>query len=161
MHLTAARALLSLAPERISSLLTQRGFAPQELAIGALSPVSTDWVRQRRYPRVEPEKAVSVLAVTPKGKCTVAVARLSLGGGLIAADHRLPRGGEAVLEWPSGLSRLRSHVVLRHQGTRELAFEVMDIELDARSRLRRLILDNAPASLVITSTGDVAVSPAR
>ncbi|MGZ4838688.1 MAG: hypothetical protein ACXVZR_09075, partial [Terriglobales bacterium] len=70
---------------------------------------------------------------------------------LISAEHRLPRGGEAVLEWQVGLSRLRTHVLLRHLPTREIAFEVLDIDMDGRSRLRRMVMDHAPAGLGIAA----------
>ena len=81
------------------------------------------------------------------------VEALSLGGGLIASDSRLPRGGEAVLEWQSGLHRLRGHVVLRHLATRELAFEVLEIDMDGRGRLRRMVMDHTPAALSAVAAG--------
>jgi PilZ domain-containing protein len=147
LQLTAARALVSLDPDRLSSLYAQGGIGPQELAVGALATAQSDWVRQRRYPRVEPKRGISVMAITQKGKCSVEVQRLSLGGGLISADHRLPRGGEATLEWHNGLYRMRSHVVLRHMPTRELAFELLDMDMEGRGRLRRMIMDNAPTGV--------------
>ncbi len=151
LQLTAARALASFDPERLSSLCSNGGFTAQELAVGALSHADSDFVRQRRYPRVAPAKALSALAITHKGKCAVDVQRLSLGGGLMNADQRLPRGGEAVLEWQVGLHRLRTHVLLRQLATRDIAFEVLDIDLDARSRLRRIVMDHAPAGLTINA----------
>jgi hypothetical protein len=153
LQLTAARALLSMDPERAAAVYTQGGIGPQELAVGALGATESDWVRQRRYPRVQPAHAISALAITGKGKCAVDVEALSLGGGLIASDSRLPRGGEAVLEWQSGLHRLRGHVVLRHLATRELAFEVLDIDMDGRGRLRRMVMDHTPADASAVAAG--------
>jgi hypothetical protein len=153
LQLTVARALVSMDPERTASVYAQGGIGPQELAVGALGATETDWVRQRRYPRVQPARAISALAITPKGKCAVDVQRLSLGGGLIAPDSRLPRGGDAVLEWQTGLHRLRSHVVLRHLATRELAFEVLDIDMDGRGRLRRMVMDHTPAEMSAVAAG--------
>ena len=147
LQLTVARALVNMDPERSASVYAQGGIGPEELAVGALGATESNWVRQRRYPRVQPTRAISALAITGKGKCAVDVQRLSLGGGLIASDSRLPRGGEAVLEWQTGLHRLRSHVVLRHLATRELAFEVLDIDMDGRGRLRRMVMDHTPAEM--------------
>ncbi len=153
LQLTVARALVSLDPERTAAVYAQGGIGPQELAVGALGATESDWVRQRRYPRVQPARAISALAITPKGKCAVDVQRLSLGGGLIASDARLPRGGEVVLEWQTGLHRLRGHVVLRHLATRELAFEVLDIDMDGRGRLRRMVMDHTPAEMSAVAPG--------
>jgi len=153
LQLTVARALVSIDPERAASVYAQGGIGPQELAVGALGATESDWVRQRRYPRVQPARAISALAITPKGKCAVDVQRLSLGGGLIASDARLPRGGEVVLEWQSGLHRMRSHVVLRHLATRDLAFEVLDIDMEGRGRLRRIVMDHTPVGMSAVATG--------
>jgi hypothetical protein len=153
LQLTVARALVSMDPERTDSVYAQGGIGPQELAVGALGATESDWVRQRRYPRVQPARAISALAITGKGKCAVDVEALSLGGGLIASDSRLPRGGEAVLEWQSGLHRLRGHVVLRHLANRELAFEVLDIDMDGRGRLRRMVMDHTPADVSAVAAG--------
>jgi hypothetical protein len=145
LQVTAAGALLSVDPEHTPSLLTRAGFTPEELAVGALPATASDWVRQRRYPRVQPARPLSALAITAKGRCAVDVQRLSLGGGLIVLDQRLPRSGEATLEWQLGLYRLRSHVVLRHLASREIAFEVLDMDLDGRGRLRRMVMDHVLA----------------
>jgi hypothetical protein len=159
LQLTAARALVSMDPERMPSVYAQGGIGAQELAVGALQAAETDWVRQRRYPRIQPMRAMSALAITPKGKCAVEVQRLSLGGGLIASDHRLPRGGEVALEWQTGLHRLRGHVLLRYLPTRELAFEVLDMDLDGRGRLRRMIIDHAPAGMANTCARALSGDP--
>jgi len=153
LQLTVARALVSIDPERAASVYAQGGIGPQELAVGALGVTESDWVRQRRYPRVQPARAISALAITPKGKCAVDVQTLSLGGGLIASDARLPRGGEVVLEWQTGLHRMRSHVVLRHLATRDLAFEVLDIDMDGRGRLRRMVMDHTSAEMSAVAAG--------
>ncbi len=155
LRLVAAQALALIDPERVESLLDETGFAAQELRVGALPASHSDWVRQRRYPRIQPTKNLSMLAITPKGRYSVGVTRLSLGGGLLNPDRRLPRTGDAVLEWQSGFSRMRSHVVLRELTSREMAFEVVDIDLDGRGRLRKMLIDYLPSG-----GSNAAISPA-
>ena len=152
LRLVAAQALASIDPERTVSILAETGFAPQELQVGALPSGDTDWVRQRRYPRIEPARNMSVLAITQKGRYSIGVSRISLGGGLLAGDRRLPRTGDAVLEWQSGFTRLRGHVVLRELANREMAFEVVNMDLDGRGRLRKMIVDYWPASSAAMSS---------
>ncbi len=146
LRLVAAQALCLIDPERVSSLLTETGFTLHELQVGALPSGHSEWVRQRRYPRIEPSRNMSVLAITQKGRYSVGISRISLGGGLLATDRRLPRSGDAVLEWQSGFSRLRGHVVLRELPSHEIAFELVNIDLDGRGRLRKLIVDYWPDS---------------
>ena len=144
LRLVAAQALVLIEPDRLATIMEQTGFSLEELQVGALPPAPSEWVRQRRYPRMQPAKDLSVLAITPKGRYSVAVSRISLGGGLLVNDRRLPRSGDAVLEWQSGFSRLRGHVMLRELPTHELAFELVNIDLEGRGRLRKIIVDHCP-----------------
>ena len=144
LRLVAAQALALIDPERVNAILSETGFSGEELGAGALPSQNSDWVRQRRYPRVQPTKALPMVAITPKGRHNVGISRISLGGGLLDADRRLPRTGDAVLEWQSGFSRLRTHVVLRELPTREMAFEVVDIDFEGRGRLRKVVVDYLP-----------------
>jgi hypothetical protein len=144
LRLVAAQALCLIDPGRVKSILAETGFTLQELQVGALPASHSEWVRQRRYPRIQPSKNMSVLAITQKGKYSVGVARISLGGGLLARDRRIPRSGDAVLEWQSGFTRLRGHVALRELPSHDVAFEVVNIDFDGRSRLRKMIVDYWP-----------------
>lgn len=144
LRLVAAQALTLIDPDRLHAIIEETGFAVEELQVGALPPAQSEWVRQRRYPRMQPVKDMSVLAITAKGRYSVGVSRISLGGGLLANDRRLPRSGDAVLEWQSGFSRLRGHVMLRELPSHEIAFELVNMDLDGRARLRKIILDHCP-----------------
>ena len=154
LRLVAAQALALIDPERLPSLLEDTGIALQELQVGAMPALHNDWVRQRRYPRIQPARNMSVLAITQKGRYSVGVSRISLGGGLLASDRRLPRNGDAVLEWQSGFSRLRGHVVFRELATREVAYELVNIDVDGRGRLRKMIVDHWPGG------SSAAIAPA-
>ena len=145
LRVVAAQALALIDPERIPFLLRD-GFSAAELGVGALPPMASEWSRSRRYPRINPNKSLSVLALTDKGRYNIEVSNINLGGGLLAQDRRLPRRGDAVLEWQSGLSRVRSQVVLREVSPQNVAFEVVNMTLEGRGRLRKLLVDYSPKS---------------
>lgn len=143
LRVVAAQALALIDPDRIPWLL-KNGFSVPELRVGALPWMETEWSRARRYPRINPEKSIMLLALTEKGKYRVGITNINLGGGLLEADRRLPRRGDAVLEWQSGLVRARSHVVLREVAAGNMAFEVVNINLESRGKLRKLLVDYSP-----------------
>lgn len=143
LRVVAAQALALIDPDRVPWLLNH-GFTVPELRVGALPWMETEWSRARRYPRINPEKSISLLALTDKGKYRVGVANINLGGGLLESDRRLPRRGDAVLEWQSGLSRARSHVVLREIAAGNMAFEVVNINLESRGKWRKMLVDYSP-----------------
>jgi hypothetical protein len=43
------------------------------------------------------------------------------------------------MDLPMGLKRCRSHVLVRELRGREVSFEILDIKLEDRSRLRQLL----------------------
>jgi hypothetical protein len=118
--------------------MQKSGLEDQELSIRPLDVTNSDWIRQRRYQRVVPGSTINATAVTTKGRCPVALERISLGGGLAVRAGRGQFGTDAVLEMQTGFRHLKSRVLIR-EAQNGVMFEIADIGLDERSRLRKLI----------------------
>ncbi len=138
IRVAAMQALQNINPERARQLMPKSGLEELELTVRPLDPAETQWVRQRRYQRVVPISTINAAAVTPKGRCPVTLERISLGGGLAARNGRGQFGTEAVLEMQTGLRSLRSKVIVR-ETLSGVMFEIADIGLEERGRLRKLI----------------------
>ncbi len=142
IRVVAAQALHRLDPEFLREYLPKSGISSLELEIAPLDPEpQTGWVRQRRYPRVLPGCGLSAMALTQRGRCPLQIQTLSLGGGLGTRDSRGQLGMEAVLDLQLGLRHLRSQVWLRELDARHVGFEIVDIDLQDRAKLRKLLLD--------------------
>jgi hypothetical protein len=138
LRVAAAQALEIMNPIHAAEVIPNCGLSQQELTLKPLEGTAMSWVRHRRYPRVSPDTALNAIAVTSKGKATVSLSALSLGGGLATKQNRMPLGTDAMLEMQVGMRTLRSRVLF-HEVTGGISFEIADITLDERSRLRRLI----------------------
>jgi hypothetical protein len=138
LRVAAAQALEAMNPIRAAEVIPNTGLSQQELTMKPLDGTAKSWVRQRRYPRVSPETALNATAISTKGKTTVSLSALSLGGGLATKQNRLPLGMDAMLEMQVGMRTLRSRVLF-HEVPGGISFEIADITLDERSRLRQLI----------------------
>ena len=138
LRVAAMQALQRINPDRARHLMLKSGLEDQELNIRPLDPAETNWVRQRRYQRVVPGSTITATAVTAKGRTPVALERISLGGGLAVRSGRGQFGTEAILEMQTGLRHLRSRVLIR-EAQAGVMFEIADIGLDERGRLRKLI----------------------
>lgn len=139
LRVAAMQALQKINVERARNLMLKSGLEDQELNIRPLDPTTeTNWVRQRRYQRVVPGSTINATAVTSKGRTPVALERISLGGGLAVRNGRGQFGTEAVLEMQTGLRNLRSRVLIR-EAPAGVMFEIADIGLEERGRLRKLI----------------------
>ncbi len=138
LRVAAAQALEKLNPVRASEIVPKSGLSQHDLTIRPLDGTAKAWVRQRRYPRVSPETALNAMAVSSKGKAAISLSALSLGGGLAVKQNRVQLGTDAVLEMQVGMRTLRSRVLF-HEVPGGISFEIADITLDERTRLRRLI----------------------
>lgn len=156
LRVAAAQALEKLSPARASEILPRCGLSQQELTIRPLEGTAKSWVRQRRYPRVSPDRALNATAVSAKGKAQLSLSALSLGGGLAVKQNRTPLLGDAVLEMQVGMRTLRSRVIF-HDVNGGVSFEIADITLDERFRLRRLI-SNHMSQLDLVHAGAAALA---
>jgi hypothetical protein len=138
LRVAAMQALQRINPDRARHLMLKAGLDDHDLNIRPLDPGETDWIRQRRYQRVVPGSTITATAVTAKGRTSVALERISLGGGLAVRSGRGQFGTEAILEMQTGLRHLRSRVLIR-EAQAGVTFEIADIGLEERGRLRKLI----------------------
>jgi hypothetical protein len=114
---------------------TELTFAPLDL-----HPENT-WVRRRRYLRIVPDRALPAFAESARARCGIMINSLSLGGGKGEREGRMNPGTEATLHLQLGsLRSLTSRVLVRDaRDADEVAFEIIHIDLEDRSRLRRLL----------------------
>jgi hypothetical protein len=142
LRISAAQALVKIEPQYGPQLVTEGGFSVNELELLPLDAErNRSWVRQRRYQRIIPQRALSALASSSWGRSELAVRELSLGGGVAKKGDDLRLGSDAALDLQMGLRHIKTQVLLRraHQG--EISFEIVDIDLEERSKLRRILAD--------------------
>jgi len=141
LRLAAARALQHIDAAEAGKVLPASQFSAADLSLGALESVAAHpWLRQRRYLRVSPSASLPALASTARSQCRLNIKALSLGGGLAASDGRLQNAADARLELQTGLRPIRARVLLREESARGMSFEIVDMELNEREKLRRLLL---------------------
>jgi len=148
LRIAAAQALAKIDPRYGSQVLAEAGLSSAELAIAPLdSAPACPWVRQRRYERIILSKALSANISSSWGKSGIVVRELSLGGGMGTKEGNMRVGSEAILDVSVGVRHIRARVLLRRARLNEVGFEIVDIDLESRYRLRSLLmetLDRAP-----------------
>ncbi|MGZ4815747.1 MAG: hypothetical protein ACXVZV_10075, partial [Terriglobales bacterium] len=132
------QALEHINPDRAQYILAKSGLDDTELRVRPLDAGDVNWVRQRRYARVIPNGPISAATITSRGKCAVALERISLGGGYASRNGRAQVGNEALLEMQMGFRSIRSRVLIR-EAQAGMMFEIADIGLEERGKLRKLI----------------------
>jgi len=136
LRLVAAQALERLDPEWAKKFLPGSELAAAELAVRPLDPdPASSFVQQRRYVRYLLAKPLSATVETPRGRLTLTVKVLGLGGGLVTGEPRPAPGSEGAIE----VQRIRAQVFFREAPAPDAGFEIVDIELEERSKLRTLL----------------------
>ncbi len=162
IRIVAAQALAKLDPDFMNQYFPKSGLSREEVEVGFLdAQPETGWVRHRRYSRVVPDSTLNAIASTERGRYSLQIKTLSLGGGFGARDNRSQLGLEGVLDVQlPGLRHLRSQVWMREHDARNVSFEIVNIDLEERGKLRKLLagqMQRLPAG-VVTSTQTAARS---
>jgi PBS lyase HEAT-like repeat len=148
LRIAAAQALAKIDPRFASQVLAESGLSPGELAIAPLDAApACPWVRQRRYERIVLRKTLASNISSSWGKSNILVREMSLGGGMGTKEDNLRVGSEANIDISLGVRHVRGQVLLRRARVNEVGFELVNVDLESRYRLRTLLMetvDRAP-----------------
>jgi len=147
LRIVAAQALEKLDPEWVRDFMPKSGLSASELSIEPLDPdPSSSATRQRRYPRLRLEHPVPGSTMNLKENCRVEVPEMALSGGVAISDQTLHPGSVVDLKLQSGQKQVRAQTIIRDANTQARAFEVVEMDLEERTKLRKLLvqLGNAP-----------------
>jgi len=144
MRVVAVQALGKIEPEWVRSFAPQSGLKPADLALAPLdASQETPWARQRRYARVALPAAVGLVATISRGEVALESNLMSLGGGMTAAAPGLDPGTPGSVAIKSGWRNVTADVLFREAPRNLAAFEIVEIGLEERGRLRRLLSGSA------------------
>ena len=122
-------------------------------------PVTSRFVRQRRHMRVRLQKPVRAVSVNLKENCLLDIKTASLTGGVATISRHLAPGTQVQLKLQIGMRNLQATAIMRDYRAQDMAFEIVDMNLDERSKFRRLLAGNLPYGAV-SADRDVAAVPA-
>jgi len=139
LRVVAAQAMAKIDPEWMRDFQSRAGLPEKHLALAPLDPSpEAPWARQRRYARVPLKRPVTLVAETMRGECRLTASVLSLGGGSATAEAPLHAGSLLKVTARAGLRRITARVRICDSG-RQVGFEFIEMGLEDRHRLRRLI----------------------
>jgi hypothetical protein len=96
-------------------------------------------VRQRYYPRARLPRGLTAKISTADGEYSVSVQELGLGGGLCSCDDRILPGTPGTIRFRPGIRGFGARIVIRDARSENVAFEIVDMNLEDRAKLRSLL----------------------
>jgi len=159
LRIAAMQALLKLDTDWARDFLPKCGIDREDLALAPLEvPLNSKFVRQRRHTRVRLQKPVKAVSTNLKENCLFEIKTASLTGGVATINRHMAPGTQVQLKMQLGLRSLQATALLRDYRAQDMAFEIVDMNLEERSKYRRMLAENlshSPPSL------DHDATPAR
>jgi len=148
LRIASLQALEKLDPAWAREFFAKSGLSKADLTLAPLEMASNcKFVRQRRHTRVRLQKPVVAYSINLSQNCRMEIRTVSLAGGVATIDRHLPSGTSVQLKMQLGLRHLQATALLRDYRSQGMSFEIVDMNLEERGKLRRLLADNlSPAS---------------
>ena len=143
LRIAAWQALERLDPAWAREFFPKSGIDKADLTLPPLPmSASSRFVRQRRHARVRLSKPVTAISVNLKENCRMEIRTASLVGGLAHIDRHLAPGTQVQLKLQVGMRHLQATALMRDYRAQGMSFEIVDMSLDERSKLRRLLAES-------------------
>jgi hypothetical protein len=160
LRLAAVQSLMKIDANWAREFLPHSGFSASDLSLAPIDPLpNAKYFRRRRYPRVRLAQPIHAIAAAGQDSYRLEIRGLSLSGGIAVGEKHMQPGTLVSMKIGSGLRPIRAQVLMRDARAQGLGFEIAEMDLDERARLRKLLLENK-SSVVSDEQELVAQTPA-
>lgn len=141
LRLVAAQAMAKIDPEWVRSFVPRSGLSVAEFSIEPLDPdPNSSAIRQRRYPRLRLDHPMAATTMNLKENCDVEIPEMTLGGGVAVCEQSLHPGSIVSFRMSTAQRTVKTQTIVRDANTQARAFEVVDMELEERAKLRKILV---------------------
>ncbi|HEY1424579.1 MAG TPA: HEAT repeat domain-containing protein [Candidatus Acidoferrum sp.] len=142
LRVAAGQALLRIDPMVAMGKITAAGFDKKDLVLEPIDPeTSSSVIRQRRYARLKLSRNLILTTTNLRENFKLSVPELNLGGGIGAGERHLAPGTLITLKLSHGVRTIKAQAIVRGARPQAMAFEFVEMDLEDRSRLRKVLLD--------------------
>ncbi len=142
LRIAAAQALCLIDPPVGTQKLETSSIDHKDLALEPSDPeANASVIRQRRYARLKLSHNVVMTTTNLRDNFRLSVPELNLGGGIGSGERHLAPGSLLNLKVSSGVRTIKAQAIVRGARPQAMAFEFVDMDLEERSRLRKLLLE--------------------
>jgi hypothetical protein len=145
LRIAALQVLEKLQPGWVKEFMPKSGIQGNEMALAPLDvPANSKFVRQRRHTRVKLQKIIPAVSTNLKQNCKLDIKMASLSGGLATTNMHLAPGTQVQMRMQLGMRNLQATALMRDYRAQDMSFEIVDMSLEERGKLRKLLLENLP-----------------
>jgi hypothetical protein len=141
LRVVATQAMEKIDPEWVRSFIPKSGLSVAEFSIEPLdADPESSAIRQRRYVRLRLEHPVGATTTSLKDNCHLEIPEMTLGGGIAVCEQSLHPGSIVGVKLNTASKSVKAQMIVRDANTQARAFEVVDMDLEERAKLRRLLV---------------------
>ena len=142
LRIAAAQALMRMDATMALEKLNSSGLERKDLALEPIDPEPNSSVmRQRRYARLKLSRNLIGVTTNLRENFRISIPELNLGGGIGAGERHLAPGSLLSLRFSQGVRNIKAQAIVRGARPQAMAFEFVDMEMEDRSRLRKILLE--------------------
>jgi hypothetical protein len=140
LRIAALQALAKIDSHAAETMLPHAALSDWQVSFPALDAVTdSQWYRQRRYQRLRIDPPLPATVTTSNESGKMEIKGLSLSGGMAACDRHILPGTLITIKINLGMRSIRMQALMRDVRTHGVGFEIVSMNLEDRSRLRRLL----------------------
>ncbi len=143
LRIAALQSLAKIDSSVAQTMLPHAALEDWQVSFPALDAVAdSQWYRQRRYQRLRIEPSLAAVVTTSSESVKMEIKGLSLSGGMAACERHILPGTLIAIKINLGMRSIRMQALMRDVRTHGLGFEIVSMNLEDRSRLRRLLFSH-------------------
>jgi hypothetical protein len=142
LRIAAAQALLHVDPTVGMEKVASSGIERKELTLEPTDPeANASVIRQRRYARLKLSRNLTAVTTNLRENFRLSIPEMNLGGGIGSGERHLAPGSLLSLKFTQGVRHMKAQAIVRGARPQAMAFEFVDMDLDERFRLRKVLLE--------------------
>jgi hypothetical protein len=142
LRIAAAQSLQRIEPTMAMEKIAASGLDRKELTLEPTDPEpNSSVIRQRRYARLKLSRNLIAVTTNLREDFRLSIPELNLGGGIGAGQRHLAPGSLLTLKFSHGVRAIKAQAIVRGARPQAMAFEFVDMDLEERARLRRLLME--------------------
>jgi hypothetical protein len=142
LRIAAAQALIRVDAHVGMEKVAASGIDRKELTLEPTDPEpNASVIRQRRYARLKLSRNLICVTTNLRENFRLSIPELNLGGGIGSGERHLAPGSLLTLKFTVGVRHIKAQAIVRGARPQAMAFEFVDMDLEERYRLRKLLLE--------------------
>jgi len=153
LRVASAQALMRIDANTGLDKLAPCGFDRKDLVLEPTDPdPNVSVIRQRRYARLKLGRNLVATTLNMRENFRLSIPELNLGGGVGAGERHLAPGSLLTLKIAVGVRHIKAQAIVRGARPQAMAFEFVEMDLEDRYRLRKLLMELGGLPLAAQAT---------